>query len=83
MTRALYEIADAHGVTVGELTGERRRYSRIHVPESLRPLVGQDYIHIEHFDEGINANEVQFWKVFWEMKRKEEEREAQRKRGRR
>lgn len=81
--RSLYEIADALGTTVGELTGERRRYSRIEVPEKLRDWVGQDYIHIEHYDEGINANEVQFWKVFWELKRQEEEKEARKHRARR
>lgn len=64
----MYEIADEKKTTVGELLGTRRRYSRIHVPEKLRGLVGEDHIHIEHHDEGINAAEVQFWGAFWQIK---------------
>lgn len=69
--RSLYEIADEKNTTVGELTGTRRRYSRILVPEKLRDLIGEDHIHIEHCDEGISAAEVPFWGAFWKIKEEE------------
>lgn len=53
--------------------GERRRYSRIKVPEKLRKFVGTDFIEIEHYDDGISGAEVSFWSAYYEIKRKEEE----------
>lgn len=75
-TRSLYEIADEKRTTVGELLGTRRRYSRIHVPEKLRNLIGDDFIHVEHYDEGINAAEVQFWGAFWKIKNDEQKKKS-------
>jgi len=54
------------------LTGTRRRYSKIHVPEKLRKLIGEDTITIEHFDEGISVNEIPYWQAFWDIKKAEE-----------
>jgi hypothetical protein len=70
----LYEIADAKNTTVGELTGTRRRYSKVRVPDKWRAFVGADEIHIEHYDEGISTNEIPFWGAFWQIKRDEEKR---------
>jgi hypothetical protein len=44
-------------------------------------MFGQDFVEIEHFDEGINASEITYQKVFYDMKAEEEEK-ASRKKGR-
>jgi hypothetical protein len=59
---------------VGELTGTRRRYSKISVPDKIAQFIGADELVIEHFDEGISANEIPFWRAYYEIKRKEEKR---------
>lgn len=71
-------MADAKNVTVGELTGTRRRYSTIHLPERVAQTFGlsadESVIRIEHHDEGISPNEIPFWSAFWKMKSKEAKR---------
>jgi hypothetical protein len=67
-------LADAKNTTVAELTGTRRRYSRIQVPEKLREFVGEDEIIIDHIDEGINANEILHWSEFWALEKKEQQK---------
>jgi hypothetical protein len=67
-------LADAKKTTVGELTGARRRYSKIQVPEKLHDFVGQSEIIIEHIDEGFSMNELPYWSAFWQIKADEEKR---------
>jgi hypothetical protein len=61
-------------MTVGELTGTRRRYSKIRIPDKLAQFIGDDEITIEHFDEGISVNEIPFWSAFWSIKAEEEKK---------
>jgi hypothetical protein len=58
--------------------GTRRRYSKIQVPDKLRSFVGAEEITIEHYDEGISANELPYWNAFWALK----EDEQKKKKGR-
>ena len=71
-------MADAKNVTVGELTGTRRRYSTIHLPERVAQAFGlnedEAVITIEHHDEGISSAEIPFISAFWEIKAKEAKR---------
>jgi hypothetical protein len=73
--RSLYEIADAKNVTVGDLTGTRRRYTRVNLPEQLARLVGlgpEDVIELEHFDDGMAVTELPYWSAFYDIKAKEQ-----------
>lgn len=76
--RALYEIADSNNTTVEELTGTRRRYSTIALPEPIARAFGlsaeDSTIVIEHHDEGMSASEIPFIQALWELKREESER---------
>lgn len=69
--RTLYEIANANKTTVGELTGARRRYSVVHLPEPLAQRFGlseeESRIRIEHHDEGLSASEIPFIRALWEL----------------
>lgn len=73
--RTLYEIAEAKQVTVGELTGTRRKYSKIRLPERVAQAFGlseeESEIIIEHYDEGISSAEIPFISAFWEIKNAE------------
>ena len=73
--RTLYEIADANHTTVGELTGTRRKYSTIQLPERVAQAFGlsedESQLVIEHYDEGISSNEIPFIMALWEIKKKE------------
>lgn len=73
--RALYEIAESRNTTVGELTGTRRRYSVLRLPEPIAQrfgLAGEDAsIRIDHFDEGISSSEIPFIAALWEIHDKE------------
>lgn len=73
--RSLYEIAHANHTTVGELTGSRRKYSTIHLPESVAQAFGlnedERVITIEHHDEGISVNEIPFISALWDIKNSE------------
>jgi hypothetical protein len=69
--RSLYEIADAKKITVGELTGTRRRYSKIKVPDKWRAFIGEDELVIEHVDEGMSVNEIPYWNALWNIKQEE------------
>ena len=73
--RALYEIADATHTTVGELTGTRRRYSTITLPEPIARVFGlnedERVITVEHYDEGMSSSEVPFFQALWEIKNAE------------
>lgn len=74
----MYEIADAQNTSVGDLTGTRRRYSVIRLPERIAQAFGLSEddrdIKIEHYDEGLSAREVQYTRAFWELRHEEEER---------
>jgi hypothetical protein len=65
-------LADAKQTTVGDLTGSRRRYSVVRIPDSLARIVGADELTIEHYDEGLSVNEIPYWQAFWQIKRDEE-----------
>lgn len=73
----LYEIADANGTTVGELTGTRRRYSTVKLPErSARALGledGESVLTIEHHDEGLSSTEIPFIQALWDIKNDDQE----------
>lgn len=73
--RQLYEVADANHTTVGELTGTRRRYSTIEIPERIAQTFGlseeERVIRIEHHDEGLSANELTYIRALWEIKEAE------------
>lgn len=70
----MYDLADAKKTTVGELTGTRRKYSRIRIPQKMQSMVGEEYVIIEHIDEGINAAEINMWAAFYEIKNEQERR---------
>lgn len=74
--RSLYEIADAKQTTVGELTGTRRRYSTVRLPERIAQAFGlsadESVITIEHHDEGISAAEIPYISALWSIKAKEQ-----------
>lgn len=70
----LYDLADSKHTTVAELTGTRRKYSRIRVPQKLQSIVGEEYVIIDHIDEGINAAEINMWAAFYEIKNEQERR---------
>jgi hypothetical protein len=77
--RSLYEIAEEKKVTVSELTGTRRKYSKVKLPERVARAFGYDdneeaEIIIEHYDEGISSAEIPYIAAFWDIKREEEER---------
>lgn len=76
--RSLYEIAHANHTTVGELTGSRRRYSTVHLPESVAQVFGLDkeeaVIRIEHHDEGISVNEIPYISALWDIKNSERDK---------
>jgi len=56
------------------LTGTRRRWSVIRLPERLAETLGESEIIIEHFDEGISPTEIPYISAFWELKEKETSR---------
>lgn len=76
--RTLYEIAHYNRTTVGELTGTRRKWSVIHLPDGIAEFFGlnedERTIRVEHFDDGISANEIPFISALWDIKDKEAEK---------
>jgi hypothetical protein len=70
--RSLFELADAKNCTVGELTGTRRRYSKVSLPDRLARFVGADELVFEHYDEGVSVNEIPYWSAFWSVKKDEQ-----------
>jgi hypothetical protein len=39
-------------------------------------MVGEEYLVIEHMDDGINAAEVNLWAAYYEIKNEQEKRSA-------
>lgn len=58
--------------SVGDLTGTRRRYSKVRLPDRLARFVGADELTVEHFDDGISVNELPYWRALAAIKREEE-----------
>jgi len=60
------------------LTGTRRRYSEIRLPERISKALGlgeaENVITIEHKDEGLSASEIPFIRALWGIKSDEEKR---------
>lgn len=76
--RTLYEIAKHNKTTVGELTGSRRRYSVVQIPEPIAQRFGlsaeESRLHIEHYDEGLSASEIPYIRALWELHNEESKR---------
>lgn len=75
----MYALADKKQTTVADLLGARKRYSRIKVPSKLQDLVGDEYLEIEHYDEGISSTEVLYWTAFYEIEAKRAKDEIKKK----
>jgi hypothetical protein len=67
-------LADGKNATVGDLTGTRRRYSVVRLPEQIAQLFGADELRIEHYDEGISTAEIPYWHAFYQIKNEEQKR---------